>query len=311
MRNWCAAALLVAAVALGLGPSPAQEKGPKPNIPADRIKKIEDALPAKAPAKPARPRKVLVFTLATGYVHGSIPTGAEAFAMMGRKTGAFETVTSSDPAMFEEDKLKDFDAVLLLSTTGEGFGLGKGDFAKLPPEKQAYYERLRKNLLDFVGRGKGLMGIHAASDAGYDWPEYGKLIGGYFASHPYGKITMKIDDPASPINACFKGQEYTIEDEIYVFRDVPYSRDRLHVLLSIDTAKSGIKSGPRKDNDYAVSWIQKVGSGRVFYCSLGHRDETYWNPTILAHYLAGLQYALGDLPADATPSNKLSSAGAK
>jgi type 1 glutamine amidotransferase len=232
--------------------------------------------------------------------------------------------------MFEEDKLKQFDAVLLISTTGEGFGLPKpGDFAKLPPEKQAYHERLRKNLLEFVGRGKGLMGIHAAGDSCYDWREYGKLIGGYFLSHPYYDITVKLDDPTSPINAAFKGKGFKFHDEMYVFREEPnsrrfkdlpepYSRDRLHILLSIDVPNSKIKPGPltaeekkggwkeslRKDDDYAISWIQQVGSGRVFYCSFGHFDETYYNPTIMQHYLAGLQFALGDLKADATPSNK-------
>jgi len=316
MKNW-SARLLVAVVALGLGQAGAQEKGPgKQPIKEEFAKKIEAALPESAPAKPAKPRQVLVFTLATGYVHESIPVAAHAFQRMGEKTGAYTTVISSDPAMFEEDRLKPFDAVLFISTTGEGFGLKGGEFAKLPAEKQAYYERLRKNLLDFVGRGKGLMGIHAAGDSAYEWREYGKLIGGYFLSHPFYDITMKLDDPASPINSAFKGKEYSINDEIYVFREEPYSRrykdlpepysrERLHILLSIDVSKTKLSSHPRKDDDYAVSWIQKVGSGRVFYCSLGHRNETYFNPVIMQHYLAGLQFALGDLEADTTPSNQL------
>lgn len=302
MRQWYASAFVLA-LTLGLGQTVAQDKKA---LPEKTLEKIDAALPDSAPAKPLKARKLLVFTLTSGYYHTSIPVGAEAFARMGKKTGAYDTVISSDPSMFEEDKLKQFDAVLMLSTTGEGFGLGGGEFAKLTPEKQAYHERLRKNLLEFVASGKGLMGIHAASDSAYEWPEYGKLMGGYFRSHPYGKITMKLDDANSPINAAFKGKEYYIEDEIYVFRDEPYSRDRLHVLLSINNEKSGIKpgSGLRKDDDYAVSWIHEVGRGRVFYCSLGHRDETYFNPTIMQHYLAGLQYVLGDLKADATPSNK-------
>jgi type 1 glutamine amidotransferase len=42
----------------------------------------------------------------------------------------------------------------------------------------------------------------------------------------------------------------------------------------------------------------------VFYSSLGHREEIYWNPTILRFYLDGIQFALGDLEADATPSKR-------
>jgi type 1 glutamine amidotransferase len=324
MKKWFAA-VLVFSLAMGVGPSSAQEK----KVSEAALRKITEALPDSAPGKPAKPRQVFVFTLATGYVHSSIPIAAKAFELMGAKTGAYTTVISSDPSYFEEDKLKQFDAVLFISTTGEGFGLKGGEFAKLPPEKQAYYERLRKNLLEFVGRGKGLMGIHAAGDSCYEWREYGKLIGGYFLSHPYYDITVKLDDPTSPINAAFKGKGFKFHDEMYVFREEPnsrrykelpepYSRDRLHILLSIDVPNSKIKPGPltaeekkagwkeslRKDDDYAISWIQQVGSGRVFYCSFGHFDETYYNPMIMQHYLAGLQYALGDLKADAMPSNK-------
>jgi type 1 glutamine amidotransferase len=285
--------------AFGL-PASAQ-KGPQ-SVPPAYIKKIEAALPEKAPAKPARPRKVLVFTLATGYLHESIPTGARAIAMMGRKTGAYDTVISRDPAMFEPDRLKEFDAIVMVSTTGELFGQ-RGN-SKAPLEEQARNERLRTSLLEFVAKGRGLVGIHAASDSSYRWPEYGKMMGGYFNGHPWYKITMKIDDPTNPVNACFHGKEFTIEDEIYTFR-APYSRERLHILTSIDLAKSKITEGKnRPDNDHAVSWLQNYGKGRVFYCSLGHRHETFWNPTILQHYLAGIQFAIGDLPANAGPSKQ-------
>jgi type 1 glutamine amidotransferase len=321
------ASALVFGMVIGLGQTPAGDK--KPNVSEAALKKITAALPDKAPAKPAQKRKLLAFTLATGYVHGSIPVAAKAFEMMGEKTGAYETVISSDPSYFEEDKLKQFDAVLMISTTGEGFGLKGGEFAKLPAEKQAYYERLRKNLVEFVVGGKGLMGIHAAGDSAYEWREYGKMMGGYFLSHPYYDISVKLDDSSSPINAAFGGKGFKFHDEIYVFREEPfsrrykdlpepYSRDRLHILLSIDVPNTKIKAGPvtkeeekagwkahlRKDEDYAISWIQNVGRGRVFYCSLGHFDETYYSPMIMQHYLAGLQFALGDLKADATPSNK-------
>jgi type 1 glutamine amidotransferase len=297
----CVAGLFAALVLCGLILPASAQKGPKP-VPPDRIKKIEAALPAQAPAKPARPRKVLVFTLATGFVHESIPTGARAIEMMGKKTGAYDTVISRDPAMFEPDKLKEFDAIVMVSTTGELFGQ-KGN-SKLPLEDQARNERLRTSLLEFVAKGKGLVGIHAASDSSYRWPEYGKMIGGYFNGHPWGKITMKIDDPTNPVNACFHGKEFTIEDEIYTFR-APYSREQLHILTSIDLTRSGITKGKnRPDNDYAVSWLHNYGRGRVFYCSLGHRHETFWNPTVLQHYLAGIQFAIGDLPANAAPSKQ-------
>jgi type 1 glutamine amidotransferase len=274
-------------------------------VPADRIKKIEEALPEKAPAKPKKARKVLIFTLATGFVHASIPTGAKALELMGKKTGAYDVVVSRDLDVFNPDRLKEFDAIVMVSTTGELFGVkgGKKGASGSANEEQARSERLRQSLLEFVAGGRGLVGIHAASDSSYQWPAYGELIGGYFNGHPWGKITMKIDDPSHPVNACFGGKEYTIQDEIYTFK-APYSRDKLRVLTSIHLEKSGISKGNRADNDYAVSWVHNYGKGRVFYCSLGHRDETFWNPVILRHYLAGIQFVLGDLPAESAPSNK-------
>jgi hypothetical protein len=150
------------------------------------------------------------------------------------------------------------------------------------------------------------MGIHAAADSSYRWKEYGTLLGGQFNGHPWGHIVMRIEDPMNPVNAAFNSKPFEISDEIYTFKDT-YSRERQHILTSIDLAASKIDKGFNRpaDNDYAVSWLNTYGQGRVFYCSLGHAEATYWNPVVLRHYLAGLQFALGDLEADAKPSGPL------
>ncbi|MBM4082807.1 MAG: ThuA domain-containing protein, partial [Planctomycetes bacterium] len=170
-------------------------------------------------------------------------------------------------------------------------------------------ERAKKSLLDFVAGGKGIVGIHAATDAQYQqWADYGKLMGGYFSGHPWNEVvTVKIDDPGHPVNAAFQGKSFEVADEIYQFKD-PYSREALRVLLSLDTAKTKMDKGDkirRTDGDFAVSWVRSYGKGRVFYCSLGHRNEIFWNPTVLQHYLDGIQFAFGDLQADTTPSAAL------
>ena len=59
--------------------------------------------------------------------------------------------------------------------------------------------------------------------------------------------------------------------------------------------------------DMPVSWVHQAGKGRVFYCSLGHNEFVYWNPTIVKYYLAGIQFATGDLKADAAPNAKTAS----
>ena len=260
---------------------------------AEQIAKIQAAVPTKATTKPAQPRKLLVFTLCTGYRHSSIECAAKALELIGQATGAYETVVSDDVRMFAPEQLGQFDAVCFDNTTGELFE----------------DPNLKESLLAFVRSGKGIVGIHAATDCFYKWPEFGDLMGGYFDGHPwYSNITVnvKIDEPDHPLNAVFKGQSFDITDEIYQIK-APYSRDKLRVLLSLDTINTnmhrpGIK---RRDGDFAISWIHDYDKGRVFYCSLGHNEHIFWNPAVLKHYLDGIQYALGDLPADATPSTQV------
>jgi type 1 glutamine amidotransferase/HEAT repeat protein len=259
----------------------------------EQIEAVRAALPAKATVAPAQPRRVLVFNRCQGFVHGSIPLAAKAMAMLGEATGAYEAVLSEDPAMFAPESLAGFDAIIMNNTTGN------------PLEDPAHKE----SLLAFVRGGKGLVGIHAATDCFYDWPEYGELIGGYFDGHPWNAdvtVGIKIDDPGHPVNAAFNGTGFRITDEIYQFRE-PYSREKLRVLLSLDPANTdmtleGIK---RTDGDFAVSWVRSYGEGRMFYCSLGHNLEVFMTPAVLQHYLDGIQFALGDLPADTTPSAAL------
>jgi type 1 glutamine amidotransferase len=264
---------------------------PLPAPKADEVDKVTAAMPDKAPAKPAKARKLLVFNLTKGFSHDSIPLAAKTFEVMGSKTGAWETVSSVDPDVFAADRLKEFDAIMMNNTTGTLFK----------------DEALKASLLEFVRSGKGISGIHAATDCFYDWKEYGDMMGGYFDGHPFSRISVKLDDPDSPINAAFEKKGFEITDEIYIFK-APYSREKLRILQSIDWENANLKPNKRADNDYALAWIQDFGKGRVFYSAFGHQHQVFWNPKILAHWLAGIQYVMGDLKADAKPTAKLSPA---
>jgi type 1 glutamine amidotransferase len=278
--------LMAAAVLLGgsLWAAPTEEE----------VKNITDAMPTTPTVKPEKARKMLVFYRCEGFYHGCIPVANKAFEIMGTKTGAFDVVLSDDMAIFDPEKLKGFDAVLFNNTTGLKF--------EDPKQRQA--------LMDFVKGGKGVIGIHAATDNFNTWPEAAEMMGGLFDGHPWGAggtWAVKIDDPEHPINKAFGGKGFTIRDEIYQLKG-PYSRDTLRVLLSLDMSKDcnlAVQGMNRADKDYAISWIREFGKGRVFYCSLGHNNEIFWNKAVLQHYLDGIQYALGDLKADATPSAKI------
>jgi type 1 glutamine amidotransferase len=135
---------------------------------------------------------------------------------------------------------------------------------------------------------------------------------------PTEQATIHIEDPASPLTAAFDGKEFVYQDEFFRFPDPPYSRDKLHVLLRIDVEKTDMNQGRgcaspcvRPDSDYAVSWIRSYGKGRVFFCILGHNPTLFTTPPLGKFFLAGIQFILGDLDADTTPSTKLSAAKSK
>ncbi len=272
--------------------------------PEDR-QKIEAALPTAAPAKPAQARKLLVINLdiwngKPRRGHASIPHGNLALERMGRATGAYEAVFSDDISVFRPENLRAFDAVCFNNTTGVPFS---------DPE-------LKRALLEFVRGGKGFVGIHAAAAAFVQWPDYsfwpefGEVLGGYEdGGHPWKPhetITLKVEDTAHPLNAAFREPAFEISDEVFQFR-APYSRERVRVLLSIDVTKTDV--GPnrrilpqrRQDLDFPISWVRREGEGRVFYTALGHNPHIFWNPPVLAHLLAGIQFAMGDLKADTAP----------
>ena len=143
------------------------------------------------------------------------------------------------------------------------------------------------------------------------WPEFNTLIGGYFKFHwpDPQQIYVKIDDPSSPLTAMFHGKEFEIHDETYTFVQESFSRKNVHVLTSIDydkmsAADKAKEANPRTDADYALSYIRREGQGRVFYEGHGHSDRVYAMTPMLEHIRAGIQYALGDLKADDSPSAK-------
>ncbi len=270
------------------------------------------ALPEKPYATPQRLRRVLVLCRAVGWVHTSIPLAAKMVEYLGDKTGAWMTTITYDPAAINAENLKQYDAIFLSSTTGE--------FLDDPNDKAATDLR-RKALLDFVKGGKGLAGVHAATDSYHTngpaltgtWPEFNEMIGGFFKFHwTYPTlIPVKVDDPQSPLTVMFPARGFEMVDETYTFAQDSFSRKRVHVLTSINYARMSAEdkakepaANKRTDGDYALSYIQRVGDGRVFYEAHGHDEKIYYLRPFVAHMLAGLQYAIGDLKADDSPSSK-------
>jgi type 1 glutamine amidotransferase/sugar phosphate isomerase/epimerase len=281
-------------------------------IPDSAKELINRALPVKASVPCLRTRKLLVFNMhkagnEISQGHPSIPYANYMLMRMGLTTGAYETYFSDDTLVFRREYLNLFDALCFNNTAGVLFD-----------DKE-----LRNNLLEYVYSGKGFTGIHAAGATFCQWPvydqfpEFGEMLGGYESGgHPWKEqewIVLKVDEPDHPLNRAFNGKDFEVSDEVFQFTQ-PYTRDRLRILLSINTDRTDMSESRRilperrADRDMAISWIRNYGRGRVFYTSLGHNPHINWNAKILQHYLDGLQFVLGDLNAPATPSNRLTPA---
>jgi len=313
----------VAAIAIALTSSMAFAGGaskwpPKPYTEAQK-QKIWDAAPQKATATPKKPRKILVFWRTPGYKHTVIPCTNAAIEVLGKKTKAWETVCSDDPAMFDANQLAQFDAIVMNNTCGvrslkvDGESRTReifidGSILKLPADQRKALLKKdaewKQNFEAFVKGGKGLIGFHGAVGAFNEWSPYGEMLGAYFAWHPKPQMgRIKLDDPKHPLLAAFEGKGFEMKEELYVLAD-PYSREKVRVLLTLGNTEIFGKK-PRPDKDYAMAWIKTYGKGRVFYCAFSHFDENFLNPALLKFYLDSIQYALGDLEADATPSAKM------
>jgi hypothetical protein len=276
-------------------------RGPDRLTVEDR-QQIEAALPKAALAKPRKPRKLLVLDINIAYNgHRSIPAENFALQQMGKETGAYDAVFSDNLDNLKYPKIKEYDAIFLNNTVGMIF---------VDPEVQ-------DGLTRFIREGGGLAGNHGTSHASMDWPGFSDMIGVRRGVHRANteEVWIKIDDPNSPLTAAFDGKEFLYTDEFFRFPNPPYSRDKLHVLLSMDVQRTDMNQGQvfvpgsnvaRPDADYAVSWIRNYGKGRVFFCILGHNPTLFKTPALAQYFLAGIQFILGDLDADATPSARLS-----
>jgi cytochrome c len=216
--------------------------------------------------------KVLVFTKAKGYYHESIPAGAAAIIKLGEEHH-FTVDTTSDATVFKESKLKNYAAVVFLSTTGNILN------ATQKVELQRY-----------IQAGGGFAGIHAAADAEYNWPWYNKLVGAYFLSHPSDpnvrKATINVDDTSqAPTRGLSQIWERT--DEWYNYKNI---NPDIKVLARLN--EESYEGGENGEN-HPIAWYHDFDGGRSFYTGGGHTTESFAEPLFLQHIAGGIEYAIG------------------
>jgi type 1 glutamine amidotransferase len=240
-------------------------------------------------------KHILVIGETKGFEHDSVPDAMAAIYNMGHETGLWDTTLRTDTELITKKKLDRngknldyFDAIVFTSTTGE---LDMDDSQKA-------------DMMSFIKEeGKGFVGIHAALDTNYKWPEYGEMIGGWFDQHPWMTFNAPIinEDPSFPAVSHFP-HAFVKYDEIYQPKE--WSRDKVHVLLSLDASKLDYNNNPRihrTDHDFAVAWSKMYGKGRVFYSTLGHTEESWDDPDIRKMYFEAIKWVLGMTDGSTTP----------
>jgi uncharacterized protein len=246
-----------------------------------------DMVAAPPHAKEIHLKHVLVIGQTKGFEHNSVSAAMAGIFTMGQESGLWDTMLRTDTELLTKKELKNnaknlnyFDVVIFASTTGE-------------LEMDASQ---KQDLLSFVKEdGKGFVGIHAALDTNYTWPEYGEMIGGYFDQHPWMTFNAPIinEDPDFPAVRHFP-KAFTKYDEIYQPKD--WSRSNVNVLLSLDASKLNYENNPRihrTDHDFPVAWSKLYGKGRVFYSTLGHTEEAWQDPDIRKMYFEAIRWSLG------------------
>jgi type 1 glutamine amidotransferase len=210
---------------------------------------------------------------------------------------AFETAVKKSLAILSPEHLRaqKIDLVIFANTTGD-----------LPlPDKEGF--------IKWVEDGHAFVGMHSASDTFHQFDGYKQMLQGEFKTH--GKqvpADLVAGDTSHPANAGVGSKWDIAQEEMYEMKDGSHDRSKVHVIWFLKHPPQE----PGKAEYAAVSWCRMAGTGRVFYTSLGHRDDL-WNddPTLpgrinppetakqyQAHILGGIKWALGLARGDATPN---------
>ena len=282
---------------------------------------------ASVPATAAEtPKKMLLVTVTTGFRHSSIPTAEKVLGKLAKETGAFtldlvqqpinepnpprkpKDATPEQEAEFKEkqaqyktakaqwdaavkevltklspDSLKNYDGVIFANTTGD-----------LPlPDPDAF--------LKWLSTGKAFIGMHSATDTFHGFRPYIEMIGGEFKAHgAQATVECKNEDSKAP---CCQHLDpnWTVHDEIYLMQN--FDPAKVHRLLGLDKEPNSKAPGY-----YPIAWSKEYGQGKVFYTSLGHREDMWDDETdpgfkrinskevskaYQQHILGGIKWALG------------------
>jgi hypothetical protein len=252
------------------------------------------------------PKKVLFFTKSSGFPHsvvtrhdGKLALAERTLTELGKEHG-FDVVASKDGRLFNPDKIGEWDAFAFY-TTGNLTSPGTDKSPPISADGE-------KALYDAIRDGKGFISMHSATDTfGHHAPRnkgaedpYVQMIGGEFISHgPQQVAEIIVADPHFPglEDGFGESGQFSINDEWYALKHIP---EDLHVIL-VQVTK-GMKGAVYHRPNYPMTWARAFGKGRVFYTSMGHREDVWENPKYQGLLLGALSWATGRVDANIEPN---------
>lgn len=220
---------------------------------------------------------VLLFTKTNGFHHESVNEGVRAMRELAAQHH-FAIDWHEDSSIFNDERLKKYQAVVFLLTTGD----------ILNDEQQAAMER-------FIRSGKGFVGIHSASDTEYDWDWYTKMVGRTFHIHPENQTADLL-----VLNRKFPGLDRMPDRFLWTDEWYEFGAERiegLNYILAVDAqtfdpyAKWGEKESKGRSKFHPIAWYHNYDGGRAFYTALGHIPATYSDTLFREHIYGGVYWA--------------------
>jgi len=251
--------------------------------------------------------RILFLTQSFGFKHSAVTrkpeqlsTAERAVVDWGISSNLFRADCSQDSAKdLTKENLQNYDIVMFYTT---------GDRKSWPLDDAAFDYLLNDWLKQ---KGHGFVGVHSATDTLKDYKPYYEMIGGSFDDHPWtsnSDVTIVVHDPQHPICKPW-GNEFTIKDEIYQFKN--WQPENVRVLMSLDIGRSVFNKQIKdriKHDHVPIAWCRQYGDGKVFHMSLGHNESTWADPRFRDSMLGGIKWVLGLAPGDATPNPEVSAA---
>jgi type 1 glutamine amidotransferase len=249
-------------------------------------------------AEQAPRRKILFFSRSVLFEHpvvrrqGTELSFAEKeFAAIAAQIGC-DAQCTKDGGVFDRD-LDAYAAVVTYSCGKPSDLMKQESLDNSPP----LTERGWKNLDRAVQAGKPLVGVHPGI-----WL-LGEAFGADFLGHGSQQVgRMVVVSPRFP-GVAGLGESFSMMEEWFSL--VRFAKD-VHAVLVQDCSGMN-KSAPldRQCYDrppYPATWARMHGKGRVFYTSMGHREDVWTSKPFRQVLQGGLRWALGDAAADIPPN---------